>query len=840
MDSIASTPDTAWILPFRAPRATELSLSGGKGANLALAARDLPVPPGIIITSPAYRAFIAPVREEIAALLRRHNANHAACATAIQGLLLKQPVPEPLPALLEKALADEGLTGKAVAARSSGTLEDLPGAAFAGQHDTFLGLTGLPALLEAVRACYASLWNERVLPYRERLGVRHLDAAMAVVVQVMVAVSAEEAAGVAFSIDPVQGRMDQVLINAAFGLGESVVAGEAPVDEFRVRRDDRSLLSRTIAEKKEALVSAAQGTQTVTLPQAQSLQPALDETACAEVAALALAAEAHFGFPQDIEWVYGGGVLYLLQSRPVTRIPARWTRDESAERFPNVVTPMTWDLVEEGFHASLNHSFLLMGLPPFGDKWFAMKDCYIYGNQNAVELYSGRLPTETGGDLAALAAALPVLARRYAWVRELPVRWMRDLDVYLIGIGALSREATEGKDLAELWDYVLRVRDLGREYFLPNIAISLTQRSLYALLQRLLYLLLHDRDEAQVSFDCLLASVDTKTMQVNREMWALSRLIRGHKALCTALRGLPGKALLPRLGEFPDFATLFNSFLQRHGHRELDFDAYHPTWIEAPHTVLDQLKALIECPDEDRAALEQQKKIKAAAVEHGLLQKTPETLRYAMGEIIRLARVYTELDDLEHYQTTRLTLPFRRALRALGEGLVRQGLLADADDIYFCPVAVCEEALRGGRPEAIREAAARHKSAYLKAREKAPAWNYGEEGAAETADGDLRGLGGSPGQVEGEVFIVRSPEDFSSFPKNAVLVARTTNPAWTPLFYQASGVITESGGPLSHGAVTARELGLPAVMGVRDATERLRNGMRVHIDGGKGIVLVLG
>jgi len=839
MNRTASAQDTAWILPFHAPQATVLSFSGGKGANLALAARILPVPPGLIITSSAYQAFIAPVREEIAVLLRRHSSNHAACAAATQNLLRKQPLPEPLPALLEKALAEEGLAGKAVAARSSGTLEDLPGAAFAGQHDTFLGLTGLAALLEAVRACYASLWNERVLPYRERLGVNHLDAAMAVVVQVMVAVSAEEAAGVAFSIDPVQGRMDQVLINAAFGLGESVVAGEAPVDEFRVRRTDRVLLSQTIAEKKEALVSAAQGTRTVTLPQEQSLKPTLDETGCAAVAALALAAEAHFDFPQDIEWAYGGGALYLLQSRPVTRIPARWTRDESAERFPNVVTPMTWDLVEEGFHASLNHSFALMGLPPFGDKWFAMKDYFIYGNQNAVELYSGRLPAEIGGDMATLAAALPALAQRYAWVWELPVRWMRDLDVYLIGIGALSREATEGKNLAELWDYVLRVRDLGREYFLPNIAISLTQRSLYALLQQLLCLLLHDRDEAQATFDRLLANVDTKTMQVNREMWALSRLIHSHKALFAALLALPGKEILPRLDEFPVFAAEFTSFLQRHGHRELDFDAYHPTWIEAPHTVLDQLKALIECPDEDRAALEHQKKIKAAATEHDLLNKTPDALRYAMGEIIRLARAYTELDDLEHYQTTRLTLPFRRALRALGERLARQDVLMEADDIYFCPVAVCEEALRGDKLEAIREAVTHHKAAYLKAKETAPAWNYGDSTAREVTDSDLRGLGGSPGMVEGEVFIVRGPEDFAAFPKNTILVARTTNPAWTPLFYQAIGVITESGGPLSHGAVTARELGLPAVMGVRGATERLNNGMRVCIDGGKGTVLVL-
>ncbi len=831
--------DQPLILPFSSPLAAELSVSGGKGANLARASHHLPVPPGIVVASAAYRAFIAPHNLRIGELLRQHGDDHAAASAAIQALIRHQPLPAALAETLRQALPAHGLDAAPVAVRSSGTLEDLPGAAFAGQHDTYLNIRGVEAILAAVRDCYASLWNERVLPYRARLGVDHLDASMAVVIQRMVEVGAQEAAGVAFSIDPVQGRLDQVLINAAFGLGETVVAGEAPVDEYRVGREDFAVRERHIAEKIEALVGAADGTRSIALDTAQRAQPALADAQCADISRLALAAERHFGFPQDIEWAYQDGALYLLQSRAVTRIPARWTRDESAERFPNAVTPMTWDLVEEGFHTSLNHSFELMGLPPFGDKWFAMRDCYIYGNQNAVELYSGRLPTAALSDLDALREALPHIAEQYAWVQELPLRWMRDLDTYLLGIGALMREPLDTRTLAEQWAYVLRVRDLGREYFLPNIAISLTQRSLYALLQRLLNMVTGDKQQAQALFDRLLASTDTKTTQVNNELWALSRLIHHHPPLHEALQATPSKAFLARLHDYPAFAKAFQTFLQRHGHRELDFDAYHPTWIEAPDAVLDQLKVLAGRPDENRREHDRQQKKAMAAAEHALLTRVPDELRYLVQEIVRLARAYTALDDLEHYQTTRLTLPFRRGLRAIGEQLTAQYILEERDDIYFCPFEIFDSAVRCGDYLPVRDAVRRNKAAYLEARIRTPAWNHGEDKVIDFDADTLQGLGGSPGTVEGEVFVVRGPEDFAGFPKNAILVARTTNPAWTPLFYQAIGVITESGGPLSHGAVTARELNLPAAMSIRDATLRLKNGMRVKIDGTRGAVWIL-
>lgn len=828
------------LFAFTDPQAATHAISGGKGANLARAAQHLPVPPGLIVGSAVYREFVAPLHEAIRAVLDDASLDHAARSERIQALLLAQPLPPTLHDELADKMADLGLTDTPVAVRSSGTLEDLPGAAFAGQHDTLLGMRGVDAVLDAIRRCYASLWNVHVLPYRERMGLDHLDAAMAVVVQKMVMVDAQEAAGVAFSIDPVRGALDQVLVNAAFGLGETVVGGEEPVDEYRLQRADQAEIEAVIADKPHALVTdEAGGTRRVVLPAEQAGRPALDGEQRRAVAKLALAAEEHFGFPQDIEWAWQDGTLYLLQSRAVTRIPPRWTRDESAERFPNPVTPLTWDLCEAGFHASLNHSFQLMGLPPFGDKWFAMRDYYIYGNQNAVQLYSGRTPAKMLKDVDSVRAALPQIAKQFAWVQELPVRWMRDLDTYLIGIGALMREPLDGRPLNELWDYVQRINALGAAYFLPNIAISLTQRTLYVGLLQMLKLALPE-DQAQQVFDRLLAITDTKTGQVNAELWSLSRLVRMDPPLHARLRDQASLDLLDALPDHPAFHAEFQRFLARHGHRELDFDAYHPTWLEAPQIVLDQLKMLVDRPDEDHAANERRQKAAQAAMEHTVLSHAPEELRYLVHEVIRLARAYTALDDLEHYQTTRLHLPFRRGLKAIGAALVERGVLVDPMDVYFVPLAVMNEAMHSGELSPITTVAAEHKAGYLAACQRTPDWIHGEAEVIDTDGSDtLKGLGGSPGVVEGEVFVVHSPEDFPHFPKDAILVARTTNPAWTPLFYQARGVITESGGPLSHGAVTARELGLPAVMSVRNVMRLLANGQRVRVDGRNGIVQVL-
>ena len=842
------TLHSCFALAFADPLACQGDLAGGKGANLALLTqKGFPVPPGFIVTAGAYREFVRPTGP----LLDRVGAFHVDDPAVLRqeaADLRRELEALPLPAEVDQAIRQQLASfpaDTAFSVRSSSTFEDLAAAAFAGQHDTYLGISGVDSILDRVRACFASLWQERAIAYRRQHGFEHAAAAMAVVVQTMVRC---DVAGVAFTINPVSGSLKEMLVNANFGLGESVVSGDGEIDQYVLDRDGK-LCSSVIGHKTARVICGDHGSQAIEVGAEEAARPCMPDAALAELALLMRRVEDAYQFPQDIEWGIAGGQLHLLQSRPVTTLPPRWTRDESAERFPNVLTPLAWDMVEEGFHRSLNHSFRLMGYPPFTGKWFGIHDHYIYGNQNAVDLYGGRAPIQIRS-LAELEAALPTLRERFAWVQELPLEWSRDLDRYLLGIGEFMAEPLDGKNLLQVWEFVLRVNRAGTEYFLPNIAISLTQRMLYKVLHGLLALLAGDAHGGARLFDDLMAHCETKTGIITRELHGLAQQINATPALGELVHDTPSRQILAAggLAAFPEFAARFAKFLADHGHRETDFDPYHPTWIDAPWIVLDNIRLLAErSTHESPRDKELDLRLRQMAAEATLFARLPGDLHFFFHELLRLARAYTTLDDVEHYQTTRLTLPLRKGLRELGHRLVRRGVLAEPMDVFFCRFRALDAAIRADdNAQWDRLAASVHgsKADYLQHRATTPAWVLGEERPVEVEEvsegsGRLRGLSGSPGCAEGEVFQVLSPDDFSGFPKGAVLVARTTNPAWTPLFYSACAVVTESGGPLSHGAVTAREMGIPAVMSVHRVLSTLKNGRRVRVDGTHGTVSLL-
>jgi rifampicin phosphotransferase len=844
-------------LSFADPHAPLATLAGGKGANLAkLTQAGLPVPNGFVVTAEAYSLF----ERDAAALLEPVDRFPFTDSAALElrceqlvGQLVSLPVPAVVIAAIREQLQLLALNTP-VSVRSSATTEDLGGAAFAGQHDTYLNVLALDDIVDKVRHCWASLWSGRAVVYRRGSGFTLREARMAVVVQRMAFC---DSAGVGFSFNPISGNLREQVFDANHGLGESVVGGEAQIDHFVVEKATGNIVHAAIAEKHEKIVAAGagtSGTRTVELTGAERTEPCLTAAQVKELSQLLVGVERLYGFPQDIEWGFENGQVRLLQSRPITRIPARWTREESAERFPSVITPLAWALVEDGFHRSLNYSFALMGMPPFHGKWFAMFGHYIYGNQNAVEVYANGAASHLRiASIADIMAALPTLREQYGWVLELPLTWSRDLDHYLIQIGELMSEDLERSSTAEVWDFVKRVRDLGAEYFLPNIAISITQRTLYRVLHGLLQMAA-GAEQAPVLFDRLLAYCETKTGAINKELHRFARRIAQLPALVAQLESTDAAEFLRRGGfePHPALQATFNKFLRDHGHREVEFDPYHPTWIDAPELVVENLKAMLHSQREDPAIKERELKIVMAETESVIVSRVPEDLRFLVREIIRLARVYTSLDDVEHYQTTRLTLPLRKGLKMLGVRLRVLGVIDDPMDVYFAQYEPLDNAVKANNPDvwhALRIQIQAEKAAYLQRRNESPAWESGAPADAASQDaataseglpagsGVLKGLAGSPGTASGPVFRVFGSEDFGKFPQGAVLVARTTNPAWTPLFFKAAAVITECGGPLSHGAVTAREIGLPAVMSVRGVLAALENGEVVTVNGTTGHVV---
>ena len=832
------------ILLFTDEQAQNITFSGGKGANLSKMTRaGFPVPQGFIITAQAYSRFIAQadfLDKEIAHFDYAHPQKLVKQTEALKKKLSSLSLPASLRRELRQTLA-KFKNVKAFSVRSSSTMEDLSGAAFAGQHDTFLNCVGEKEIADKIKQCFLSLWHDRAVAYRHKQGFTQRDTTMAVVVQRMIHA---DTAGVGFSINPVNGNVHEILINANYGLGESVVSGESTVDQFIVSKKDSRILQRTVAEKEEKIVSLARGTKTVHLSGREALKPCLTDKQIKQVAALNAKVEKHYGFPQDIEWAFQASQLFLLQARPITTLPAHWTRDESAERYPSVITPFTWDFVEKAFHISLNHSFRLMGLPPFEGKWFAMFDNYIYGNQNAVWLYMGQTPVQIA-NLDDLRGKIGFLKDRFSYVQELPVKWTRNLDTYLLGIGALMAEDLSKKNVGEVWEYLLRVADLGTNYFRPNIAISITQALLYKMFLYFITLAVGE-EQAKHLFPLLIATTETKTNLVNTELYGLAQLAKKDKALLSLLSKKPSKAIIEKrsLKKFPQFDKAFSSFLNMHGHRETDFDYYVPTWVEAPWVVLDNLKLIINTP-QTKTPLEKEYDIKIANQEAQaqLFTKLPADLHFFYYEMLRLVRAYTSLDDIEHYQTTRLTLPIRKGTLAMGKLFKKAGIVKDPYDVFFCHMDSVEKFVKGKlSKEQLTKIIREEKAAYLKNKKRTPVWDLQAEettSASSSKSSQMVGLAGSPGMAEGNVFVVRSTEDFAKFPKNAVLVARTTNPAWTPLFYNACALITESGGPLSHGAVTAREMKLPAVMSVRNVLKTLKNGDKVRVNGSKGIVEIL-
>jgi pyruvate,water dikinase len=834
-----------FVTHFDEPEAALTSLVGGKGSNLLfLTAAGLPVPPGFVVTAEAYRLFLdgaGNLEHDLAAFdYDRPDHLRDQCAR-LRDRLGRVLLPVSVVAAIRTALARFD-PAASFAVRSSSTLEDLAQAAFAGQHDTYLNIRGPEAVLERVRDGFISLWQDRAVLYRHHQKFSQKEARMAMVVQRQIPC---DRAGVGFSIDPVSGRLDRLVIDANYGLGESVVGGECEVDHFELDKATLKMTAQVVGRKKTMVVAGTTGVAERPVPDEQADAPCLSEKQLEAVGDLIKQVEAHYGWPQDIEWGWQGSELFLFQARPVTTLPARWTRDESAERFPRPMTPLSWDFLDEAFRRSMGHSLALMGLPPLQGDWFGWFDHYVYGNQNAVALIASYRPLKARNPQE-LAAEIPALRRRYSWVLELPVRWARDLDRYLIRLGRLSAVPLDRATVPEIWRHITEALAVATEYFRPNIAISMTQAFLHRLLHALVAMAVGP-EQALAVVDGLLAGCDTKTAVVNRELHELAQLAgRQYPAVGQALAELGGLEFERRrmLDNFPEFAARFRRFLEDHGHREMDMDYYHPTWSERPVIVLDALALILRGgPAEDPAETARRLRIRYAETEHQFLGRVPTELRFFFRELIRLARTYTSLDDLEHYQTTRINPLARRAALALGQRLKERGIVESAEEVFFFRKTDLE-ALVSAYPnepkELYRQKAAAGRAAYQASLERTPAWAL-EEPAAPLADDNghtLRGLPGSPGRVTGPCFRVLDPADFGRFPKGAVLVARTTNPAWTPLFYSAAGLITESGGPLSHGAVTAREMGLPAVMSVRGVLSRLADGQVVTVDGTKGAVLL--
>jgi len=808
--------------------ASDVALAGGKGANLGeLVRAQFPVPTGFVVTTAAYRRAL----DETGLGITLSNLLGAGA----EGVVLRAAVAAvQLPDQLRRGIVDawRGLGGGPVAVRSSATAEDLPGAAFAGQQDTFLNVTGADALIKAVVDCWASLWTDRAIHYRAQRNISPREVAIAVVVQCMVPA---DVAGVMFTADPVTGMRDRIVVDAAAGLGEAVVSGLVTPEHYVL--DSRGHLLQWTRGGYETVIRASSGGGTVQLEGVKESEPVLTKHQLARLASVARRAAAHFGTPQDLEWAVADGQVRLLQSRPMTALPPEPPR---LNRFQKLIGPMLIEMFQSRPYPLDVSGWLAQGILPMLQRMAGSVGAHfppvsaILPEEDGVVL--SLVPPVPLPTVAVLAApfSLGARARRFKLAD-----WEADprLAQYLDAIDKLNRKIPATLN----WQQLLSQARAACESLRPMIDVRLDYLPGMAAAQvrmRLILLLLARRRLAPA----LIAGAETHTSQANRELDRLAACVRADASLRKLFDRLDGAELLEGItggsGQ-ADFLRAFHRFLRDYGHRETVSVTLSsaPTWAETPEIVLGMVKVLTgehgHTADQTGDALREL--MHHPLLRHGRLQ--PRVLK-----AVHAARAGMAFREDTHFQMTRALPPLRRALLEAGARLREEGILDRTADVFHLRFEELEAIRDPGSLSAAERARLRETVAARSAKRQElaaiPMLNLDVlfAGRAPDAGALVTGSGASRGVATGPVRVIRGPADFATLRSGDILVCPYTNPSWTPLFQRAAAVVVDTGGLASHAAIVAREYGIPAVMGTRNGTTVLSDGVIITVDGTAGRV----
>ncbi len=823
------------VIPLTDIRAADLPIAGGKGANLGeLLHAGFPVPDGFVVTTAAYAALLAEtgLGTTLAELVTapaadgRSGAGSAPDGSAIRSAFAAAPMPAAVRAEIFDAYRASG--GGAVAVRSSATAEDLPGAAFAGQQDTYLDIVGEDAVLEAVRNCWASLWTDRAIAYRQREGIDPGDVAIAVVVQTMVPA---DVAGVLFTADPVSGRRDQMVVDASPGLGEAVVSGMVTPDHYVVAQDGRVLQRVPGASQNAGGDSAMRAGFVLSDPQ------------LSELAAVGKRAADHFGTPQDLEWAFAGGSLHVLQARPMTALPpapANRAQPARLNPFQRKLGPFFLEMFQQRPYPLDVDGWLKHGIVAMLHR--------MAGSVGVAFPSLARLLPEEDGVVVRLVPPVPrptprVLFAPVSIAKRLrrfdPARWTSDprFVAFQASVKELKHTEPAGMPWAELLAHVRRIFAVSGT--IADLRVSYLPASFVPQVPMRLVLLALGKTGLAPT---LLTGALTRTEQANRGLENLADLVRADAALTGAFDDLDPAHLLDVIrteAHFAAFARHFDAFLNEYGHRETVslVLSSSPTWADAPEAVLGLVKVLIPAK---RAAQNPAADALNELMAHPALRVG--WLRRLTVAAVEGSRTGTAFRDDSHFYLTSLLPTLRRAYAELGERLHEAGVIQQPSDVYQLRF----EELSGIRdPARLQPEQKRRYSDAVAARAARRAELEGVPlldadalfaGRQAAAGALVTGMGASRGTATGRVRVITDPSGFGTLRSGEVLVCPYTNPAWTPLFQRAAGVVVDAGGMASHAAIVAREYGVPAVMGTGTGTQVLTDGQLVTVDGTRGIV----
>ncbi len=837
------------ILSLARCGAADLPVVGGKGANLGeLIAAGLPVPPGFVVTTIAYDHFVTQNGLNLLltqALKTIFNNDRAISGTSIRTAFEAAPIsPE-----IEQKIVNvyQQLGQGAVAVRSSATAEDLPGMAFAGQQDTYLNIIGEAPLLDAVRRCWASLWTDRAIVYRQRQQIDQTTVKLAVVIQRMVAA---DVAGVMFTANPVTGARDEIVIDANPGLGEAIVAGLVTPDHFVLDKRSHQVKQRSLGRRETIIRVRAEGGTEQVDGSAEAAVASLPDSALVKLAQLGIAIERHFIVPQDIEWTWANDEFLIVQARPMTALPepplpvkpskmVQLQTATLAEVFavrPYPLDLQTW--MNSVSAAAFEPMLRVLGLaaPPV-QQMFQQEDGILLTFDPTIT------PRPTWKILLAPLRLL-ALALRYN-----PV----DADTDPLVVAARDRaHEIEARDFQSLsWSALLAtVREVVAlaEPLTGHVRRSYFPRAALAAGGLRLWLTLLQQGNR---FGTLLSGVESATVKANRALEKLAAHVRADASLADLFAKHEANQIGALLEQSPNsqpFHTELQAFLDRYGHRDVVIStAFQPTWKDAPELVLGMIKGFAQSEGRSHNGPPAWQAARDAVLTHPLLR--PTLIRSAFLKLLDTARTLWVIRENSHYDVTRILPGLRRALLEMGRRLVTVGVLESAEMVFHLQFAELEQIGEAWPPSPemiteLRATALRRQTKRATLADKPlidPRLYRQDESGQDAARGDafLRGSAGSPGITEGRVRIIRDSSEFDKLRAGEVLVAPFTNPSWTPLFQRAVAVVVDGGSVGSHAAIVAREYGIPAVMGTVDGTRRLSDGQRVRVDGHRGWVTIV-
>jgi pyruvate,water dikinase len=849
-----------------------VAVVGGKGAHLGELHRveGIRVPEGFCVTTGAFRRAVegAPeVVDGIERLSRVDPDDREALRTLsaeVRRAIEETPLPDEVAAAVTSALARTGEEA-AYAVRSSATAEDLPTASFAGQQDTYLNVLGPAEVLRYVGGCWASLFTERAVAYRRQQGIDDRAVRMAVVVQKMVV---PEAAGVLFTADPVTGNRTVATVDAGFGLGEALVSGLVNPDVFTVRHGE--VVARSIGVKQRAVHAVAGGgTRTVEIEPERQKLPALTDAQVTELVRLGRRIEAHFGRPQDIEWCLTDDGFRIVQSRPITTL---YPLPESGDE-------------ENRVYLSVGHQQMMTdAMKPLGlSVWqlTAMAPMLEAGGRLFVDC-TARLasPASRAAFLDMVGRsdpltrdALETVLERDGFVPTLPDTVLSgaagggsppapvETDPAVVtglversraSLAALRRDIA-GKTGTALFDFLLEAVKEHKRVLADPLSIQVIMAGMEAtwwLNDRLLEWL----GESNAADTLILSAPGNITSQMGLALLDVADVVRPCPEVVAFLRDVEDDGFLDRLADLPGGARVrdaLEDYLDRYGMRCVgEIDLTRERWRERPTTLLPALLDHVGnfAPGAAARRFEQgrQEALRKERDVLARLRALPDGERRAEETKAMIDRVRTFVGYREYpkYDIVCRLFVYKQALLAEADRLVAAGVITGREDVFFLTFEEFREAVRVGRVderlvrrrrEDFRSYEALTPPRVLTSEGESVAGVYRREGLPE---GALVGLPVSAGTVEGRARVVHDMAE-AELEAGDVLVTAFTDPSWSPLFVGIAALVTEVGGLMTHGAVIAREYGLPAVVGVEGATRLIRDGQRVRVHGGGGYVEIL-